>query len=511
MRSILSLGLGIAFGIALAISGRAQADTVFTASCYGGVSQAPPCGSPADVALNESATLTFPNSVPLDGSTFTDPALLSVSMSGVTQTFNLPSQNWFVGTIVGDVTPSALVPITILDSTPDLQSFIVSGSIASGIYSQFVLSDPSTFFILQAKGGFFANDMALFEPSTPSPSLYLTVNTGGPNSLPAQPGQPGQPISINATLALADTPPQQSNTVEISLPAGSNPTTLQQAAADLGNYQAFEWLQIITTVPDPSPYLTCDQPCTGTSSDSFTTLATPYFDPPQNGYDYLGSYNPYPFTQPLTDDETLESTSTTLSFTDTPADPCILGPDGNPSVGFQQVVAALPAGMPSSVCGIELDGPVSDATSLDGDLASSDSQLEFLTELVGVTSSFNQNSPSCTATSCVGLVPLAAYSWSDDFNGTTLDGLTGTGSANVLDLATLDDLSLPINPDSGTGGVTLLSLQAGAPTSTVPEPSSLLLLTTGIIVLCGARFSLRKAIHRFDNNAHRLFTHSTVV
>src|SRR5580700_8490 len=60
-------------------SAPAWAQTTFTTSCYGNTTvYDPPCGSSYFNALGATASITFPGTVPLDGSVFSSPATLTV-------------------------------------------------------------------------------------------------------------------------------------------------------------------------------------------------------------------------------------------------------------------------------------------------------------------------------------------------------------------------------------------------------------------------------------------------
>jgi hypothetical protein len=95
-------------------------------------------------------------------------------------------------------------------------------------------------------------------------------------------------------------------------------------------------------------------------------------------------------------------------------------------------------------------------------------QLTFHTELVGVLPS--------------GLsVPLAPidFEWFDTFNGLSIPGNPAIAGVGGI-FAPGTDLSA--DPESGTGGITITQI-AGVPTSSVPEPSTFILLLTGVGLL----------------------------
>jgi hypothetical protein len=201
------------------------------------------------------------------------------------------------------------------------------------------------------------------------------------------------------------------------------PGTLTAAAGACG-YSAFDWVQMITTLPQPVPY----------SAVSGTPLRTPppFNDPPPGGYTYAPAYDPYPFYYyfPLSNELNcfesynngrscgvlpVNSADTILGFFDAPSDPCL--PGGN---FLKQII----------YCG--------------GKTAPLGSVVAFKTALVGV---LPDNTPG---------PDLFSWTWIDTFNGTS--GLIARTSN-----------SLPVDPGSGTGGITITG-ENGVPV--LPEPPS---------------------------------------
>jgi hypothetical protein len=170
---------------------------------------------------------------------------------------------------------------------------------------------------------------------------------------------------------------------------------LGQAAVDCG-FTNFDWQQTITSWPAPSPLF---------QRGNATALVSPppFLDPPPGGYTYQAAPdNSYPFYYDAQSGELAShETATMLSFLDAPADPCLPGASGALCAG-----KTAPAG----------------------------SFLGFVTHLAGVNS-------DGTATD-LGI----GFSWKSTFNGTS----GGT-------VATKNDL--PVDPGSGTGGITITSTQ----------------------------------------------------
>jgi hypothetical protein len=199
------------------------------------------------------------------------------------------------------------------------------------------------------------------------------------------------------------------------------------AAAQACGFAGFDWQQTITSLPCPSPYFANSPSGLGACSQNGSLAAPPAFnDPPIGGYTYQPGYNPAPFCYPsasaLSNEQspgaycvsTLASGSClvplvsandeTLAFYDAPADPCL--PSGNP-------------GLQSTYCGGLTDPP--------------SSSIGFTTALVGI----NQDSTAS--------LPLYQWTWTDNFNGTS-GGIPTTSNP------------LPVDPGSGTGGITVTSV-----------------------------------------------------
>lgn len=178
--------------------------------------------------------------------------------------------------------------------------------------------------------------------------------------------------------------------------------TLPNAAATCG-FTNFDWQQLITILPTPSPF--------DDASGNNLSAPTPFNDPPPNGYSYQNPPNAvqlpvyYNLFIGASDPLSLvnNEVGNTLYFFDAPADPCL--PGGNYS-GFCN--GSDPAG----------------------------SYLAFSTHLVGIVG----NPPNATVQD-TGI----GFSWTDNFNGTV-------GGTAVLNGAR------PVDPGSGTGGITLTAV-----------------------------------------------------
>ena len=209
--------------------------------------------------------------------------------------------------------------------------------------------------------------------------------------------------------------------------------TLSQAATDLG-FAAFDWQQTITTIPDPVPF----QLANGTPLSS---RSAPFNDAPPGGYNYPESQQPpflgaYPFyyapvylTGGCAEEDSshnclvpiINAAGTTLNFFDSPNDPCLPSGNGGGCNG-----ATAPAG----------------------------SFIGFTTELVGVFPVTNHVDP-------LGI----GWTWTDTFSG-------HSGGISLTSL-------IPADPNSGIGGITV----TGTFDSTIPEPSTMIMLAGGLFVI----------------------------
>ena len=190
----------------------------------------------------------------------------------------------------------------------------------------------------------------------------------------------------------------------------NNKYSLSDAAALCG-FKDFDWLQKFVTLPDPSPYYArnlngaFDSHVTG--KVHLTSASVPFNDPPKGGGYLSQPTDPvddsYPFYYNPNNGElkSHQSANTTLSFLDIPSDPC------------------LPGGW---------------APKCNGKLARKGSFIGFTTHLAGV------NMDGTETDLDVG------FAWKSTFNGTA-GGVATTKNEH------------PVDPGSGTGGVTVTSSQ----------------------------------------------------
>jgi hypothetical protein len=191
-------------------------------------------------------------------------------------------------------------------------------------------------------------------------------------------------------------------TINASFSNTSN-LSLTSAAATCG-FSNFDWQQLITILPKPSPYKDA-------SGDNLSAPG-PFYDPPPNGYSYQNPPNAvelpvyYNLFTSSSDPLSLayNEVGNTLYFFDAPADPC------------------LPGGAYRGYC----SGP-----------DPYNSYLAFSTHLVGIVG--NPSNGGKVQDTGIG------FSWTDNFNGTS-------GGTAVL------NATHPVDPGSGTGGITLTAV-----------------------------------------------------
>jgi len=179
-------------------------------------------------------------------------------------------------------------------------------------------------------------------------------------------------------------------------------------AASVCGFANFDWQQKINFLPAPSPFFQVGNPTPLTAPPAFN-------DPPPRGYTYEpNGDNSFPFYYDPNNGELLgQETANTLFFSDAPADPCLPGPLGIPSFAwlFNSQIRHL----------------------CNNSTAPRGSYLAFTTHLAGV--NFDGSATD------LGI----GFSWKDNFNGTS-GGIATTKN------------SVPVDPGSGTGGVTILSI-----------------------------------------------------
>lgn len=221
-----------------------------------------------------------------------------------------------------------------------------------------------------------------------------------------------------------------------------NTGTLGDYATSCG-FTEFNWQQTITNLPCPSPFAANNLPLTNYCPDGSLTAgpfpggAPPFFDEPPGGYTepliYVLGPHDYPFY--YSHDAVL-----------IPGDTCVL--DNGASIG-----CPAPSAFPT-VLSLDgktlsfLDDPADPKLPLGGFIA-------FSTSLVGVSSQSSPGSVSCGANNPLYCTTLFSWGWKSTFNGTA--GFT----SQTLSLS-------PIDPGSGTGGVTITSINGGELPSAVP-------------------------------------------
>lgn len=226
-----------------------------------------------------------------------------------------------------------------------------------------------------------------------------------------------------------------------------------QKAAQLCGFVNFDWIQTITTLPNPSPFFA------RSNGLRLTSASTPFNDPPAGGgYTYEGTAdNSYPFYYDARNGELIShEDGNTLSFGDAPSDPCLPGPLGLPSK-----VWLLDSNI-RSICQ-NTTAPIG-------------SSIGFTTHLAGVMADG----------SAVDLG--VGFTWKSNFNGTF-------GSI----AQTKADASTPPDAGSGEGGITITSIN---PTTTYTylgfAISPPVLLTGSQVSITVSGFVFNRSTHTFD-------------
>ena len=247
-------------------------------------------------------------------------------------------------------------------------------------------------------------------PGTSFSNISLDAMSGTVNfNPPIAPGGTAY-FSLEDTLSLTTTPcsdainsaiprpvPNGSPTINATftpIQVDANSPTLAYAASLCG-FSGWDWQQVITRLPAPSPII---------AAGGTTPLIAPpsFLDPQPNGYKNLAVDHSYPFYFDPNSGElqAQEPGGLILNFKDTPADQCLPGGTGAP-------------------CG--------------GNTAPAGSKLAFTTHLVGL---MGQGPSYGVLDTGIG------FSWVSTFNGTS----GGTSVTKNL---------LPPDSGSGTGGITI--------------------------------------------------------
>ena len=356
---------------------------------------------------------------------------------------------------VGSVSSSISAVSTPIPNAFSTANLNYATNVNSGTMHLLGPQDNGPLDIYQSIGGNITN---LTITNTPSPSLYLTVNTGGPN---------GQPTAITANLTLATTPPSlPGTTVPLPFALPSYVATLQQAAVAINpDFVGVDWEQTWLSLPSPSPLYS--------NANPFAQITAPPFsnDPPFEGYIEGGGA---PFCSYTVNRNLLGMvTGYTYNYSAAAmqAYPFYYAPTGPAGDCFSLSTAVNPADtvlsfgdMPSDSC---LPGGSGLGCSGETDLAGS--ELAFETQLVGIipiADASDFSDPNCNSLTVLCAVPFGpSFFWTDTFNGTTGD-------------VSVPASTLPVDADSGSGGITVLSVNAS-----VPEPPSILLLALPLLLL----------------------------
>ena len=249
--------------------------------------------------------------------------------------------------------------------------------------------------------------------------------------------------------------------------------TLQQAATACGfdskvGASGFNWIQQKTD-PAPSPFFAINLPGPGQPPGIPTNVVGDSFDPPPHGgytyeyYDpqYPNSHRTGDFSYPFFCDKDsfipgnhCAATTNTLSFRNSPVDNCFENADGTPSLSWATnnngFGAIGPNGQITTVkllCGGKTVPFVGSFTL-------------FQTILVGILPGFVPGTPCLTLGTCVDLTRYGDFKfWFSTFNGTAGGDVAA-------------DEGPPIDPGSGSGGITVIQLPPVVPPSEVATTAS---------------------------------------
>lgn len=238
-------------------------------------------------------------------------------------------------------------------------------------------------------------------------------------------------------------------TSEIATFTPATGVSLEQAKTDCG-YTGFNWEQVITNYPSPSPFYYLSDPCVKANPSSFVIDCTSFSTNPSlppvpdpNPQELVAAAGPnglvfpfHPGSSPLyyTPPElaNFAVTDTSLLFRDTPADPCLdNSPFPNDTVNAMIQCSSLTTGY-----------------------------MEFTTQLVGI----NQYGPV--------LLPSSfndSFSWKSNYNGTS-GGLPWLSNPEFL-------------ADLGTGSGGVIDSSTSAADTSVAEPAVTSIFVLGLIIL----------------------------
>jgi len=260
-------------------------------------------------------------------------------------------------------------------------------------------------------------------------SIYIFLNVMQ-SSLGTSTLHVGCPVNVTV---LPKDPSEEYMQATLTAPGLAN---LHDYATSCG-FAYFDWQQVIQALPAPSPFFPQDPsmiPTANKQVNGSLTAPPPFLDPPPGGYASYPADNPAPFYYALSElapggtctvyndagtgcesgfPYIWSSDGSTLSFADNPTDHCLYGGD-----------AAGCGGMPVAPQGMV---------------------FAFTTSLVGVDSMNNATI-------------LYNWNWYSTFNGSA-------GGGGVSQAAHL----YPVNPGSGTGGVTLTAVNGAQLPPVVPS------------------------------------------
>ncbi len=254
--------------------------------------------------------------------------------------------------------------------------------------------------------------------------------------------------------------------------------SLAQAATFCG-FVDFDWMQTIVNLPDPSPFTAKNLAFPASSGYVNGTLIptrlggafrsggpvpyplkgsdAPFNDPPQGGgYTYTSTLDySYPFYCDVLGDPACAKTYYTISFTDTPADPCLPDGAGNASPAYKLNPSV------QALCG--------------NAVAPAGSAIAFTTHLAGVQANGTAKD--------LGL----GVAWKSNFNGTS-GGTATTKNTRAADAG------------SGNGGVTVVNTSettnyqytgfgVTAINGAAPAPQTLLSSTQVAVTASGLAYS----------------------
>ena len=398
--------------------------------------------NPHTMTLNETANLVVTGSASSNGQSATFTMTIS---SSTTATFMEES------------------PIAI---TPPGQTGIASGLAYNGLFTATGGSGAGYTWCVQSGSN-------CVESGSPLPEGFILLSTGLLSSTGSPAATPGSyPLTVQVTDSAGNMQPQGFTLVigcpmkvtwsvrdstSMNTPVGVVPfgrmvaqatsttgVTLSVAATECG-FSMFDWVQTITQWPKPDGnpddelFAEVAQPNPAAPT---IPLSAPYSDPPLGGYTYQ-----FPQNFPVGSEDYLHAESF-----------LIFQPNVASAYPFYYSTLDIAAGcafVASGTCSLLI---MSDAYTLNfvdtphSPLCSPpETCIAVQTQLVGI----------CTATSSACGVsggpstPLYQWNWETDFNGST-GGIHAASADNIY----------PVDPGSGTGGITVMGIN-GVPTPTV--------------------------------------------